>query len=91
MDYSGRMNDDIDDGTTEGSLWRNRDPEMFYDSYSTRKWMSDITGKELNIKPLLAKVSKEVNICVGRILHKDTLVRHGGWSLETSASLLIYT
>ena len=43
---------------------------MFYDSYSTRKWMSDITGKELNIKPLLAKMSKEVNICVGRILHK---------------------
>ena len=32
--------------------------------------MSDITGKDFNIKPLLAKVSKEINICVGRILHK---------------------
>ena len=32
--------------------------------------MSDITCKDFNIKPLLAKVGKEVNICVGRILHK---------------------
>ena len=70
MDYSGRINDDIDDGTTEGFLWRDRDPEVFFDSYSTRKWMCDIAGKDFNIKPLLAKVSKEVNICVGRILHK---------------------
>ena len=38
---------------------------MFFDSYSTRKWMCDIAGKDFNIKPLLAKVSKEVNICVG--------------------------
>jgi hypothetical protein len=70
MDYSGRINDDIDNGTTEGSLWRDRAPKVFYHSYSTRKWMCDITGKDLNIKPLLAKVSKEVNIYVGRILHK---------------------
>ena len=62
MDYSGRINDDIDDGTTEGSPLRERDPEVFYDSYSTRKWMSDITGKDFNTKLLLAKVSKEVNI-----------------------------
>ena len=35
--------------------------------------MSDITGKDFNIKPLLVNVSKEVNICVGRILHKADL------------------
>ena len=32
--------------------------------------MSGITDRDLYIKPLLAKASKEVNICVGRILHK---------------------
>ena len=35
--------------------------------------MSDITGKDFNIKPLLAKVSKEISICVGIILHKADL------------------
>ena len=42
MDYSGRINDDIDDGTTDGFLWRDRDPEVFFDSYSTRKWICDL-------------------------------------------------
>ena len=45
MEYSSRINDDINDGTIEGLPKSVRDPEVFYDSYSTRKWMSDITGK----------------------------------------------
>ena len=32
MDYSGRINDNIDDSTTEGSPLSARDPEVFYDS-----------------------------------------------------------
>jgi hypothetical protein len=32
--------------------------------------MRYITGKDFDIKPLLTKVNKEVNICGGRILHK---------------------
>ena len=32
MDYSGRRNDDIDDGTTEDSPLRERGPGVFYDS-----------------------------------------------------------
>jgi len=37
MDCSGRINDDTAGCTTEGSLLRERNPEIFYDSYSTRK------------------------------------------------------
>ena len=38
--------------------------------------MGDITDKDYNIKLLLAKVSKEVNICFGVILHWPCRVLH---------------
>ena len=46
--------------------------------------MCDIAGKVFNIKPLLAKVSKEVNICVGRILHKADVDDFNHFNHKTS-------
>ena len=76
MEYSSRINDDIDDGTIEGLPKSVRDPEVFYDSYSTRKWMSDIAGKDFNNKPLAKEKdffgSRQIVDCVHRNSHFPT-------------------
>jgi len=44
--------------------------------------MCDIAGKDFNIKPLLAKVSKEVNICVGRIKSSNSKLTNADRMVE---------